>query len=78
MNFFLDENIPKKAAIILKESGHTVFDIRGTSKEGIPDSEILRMAKNEKAILLTTDKDFFHTLHFFRAPTLRSDSNSAP
>ena len=36
MEFFLDENFPKKATDILEENGHRAFDIRGTELEGVP------------------------------------------
>ena len=68
MIFFLDENFPKRAEIVLQSHGHTVFDIRGTSDEGKTDPEIFRMAKNKKAVFLTTDKDFFHTIHYSEKP----------
>lgn len=47
---------------------HTVFDIRGTAQEGISDIEIFSMAKKEKAIFLTSDKDFYHTIHLTEKP----------
>ena len=64
MKFFLDENFPKSSERILKEHGHEIFDIRGTSKEGLTDLEIFKLAQREKAIFLTTDKDFFHTIPY--------------
>lgn len=64
MNFFLDENFPKAASKILTDNGHTVFDIRKTKHEGADDSDIFRMAQKKKAIFLTTDKDFYHTIPF--------------
>lgn len=68
MNFFLDENIPKKAADYLLENNHVIFDIRGSSKEGIDDYAIFDLAKKAKAVFLTTDKDFYHTIHFTEKP----------
>ncbi len=62
MRFFLDENFPKIATKLLIKNGHDVFDIRGTSDEGAEDVDIFQMAQKEKAVLLTTDKDFFHTI----------------
>lgn len=68
MNFFLDENFPKKAIPILKERNFSVFDIRGTSQEGLPDSDLFQLAKQKKAVFLTTDNDFYHTIHFTEKP----------
>ncbi len=64
MNFFLDENFPKKATIYLEEEGYKVFDIRGTDKEGANDFEIFKIAQINQSIFLTTDKDFYHTINF--------------
>jgi predicted nuclease of predicted toxin-antitoxin system len=64
MKFFLDENFPKSSEVILNEFGHKVFDIRGTSREGLSDLEIFKLAQEKKAVFLTTDKDFFHTIPF--------------
>jgi len=68
MIFFLDENFPKVAKTILESKNHIVYDIRGTKDEGLPDSEIFQLSINKKAIFLTTDKDFFHTIHFTKKP----------
>lgn len=68
MNFFLDENFPKKAIPLLEEQGHNVFDIRGTDREGLSDLELFPLAKKEKAVFLTTDKNFFHTIHLTEKP----------
>jgi predicted nuclease of predicted toxin-antitoxin system len=68
MKFFLDENFPKKVTSVLEQLGHTVFDIRGTSQEGISDTEIFSLAKKVKAIFLTSDKDFYHTIHLTEKP----------
>lgn len=68
MNFFLDENFPKIAGKILEAEGHAVFDIRGTEKEGISDIDIFNISKNSSAVFLTTDKDFYHTIHLTSKP----------
>jgi len=62
MNFFLDENFPRRALEILQKSGHVVYDIRGTNEEGLSDAEIFEKAQNAGAIFLTTDRDFYHTV----------------
>jgi len=66
MKFYLDENFPKTVISILENKGHKVFDIRSTKYEGSDDISIFELAQNKKAIFLTTDKDFFHTVpHLF-------------
>jgi predicted nuclease of predicted toxin-antitoxin system len=62
MKFLLDENFPKAAIAFLEAAGHQVFDFRGTGDEGIEDSEVFRKARDHAAILLTTDRDFFHAI----------------
>ncbi len=64
MRFFLDENFPRKAAQIISELGHHVFDIRGTIDEGCEDKYIFEKAQEYQAVFLTTDKDFYHTFPF--------------
>ena len=40
MKIFVDENIPIKTVKFLREIGHNVKDIRGTSDQGISDEEL--------------------------------------
>jgi predicted nuclease of predicted toxin-antitoxin system len=68
MIFFLDENFPKIAKSILESRNHKVYDIRGTDKEGLSDSNIFAISIKNRAIFLTTDKDFFQTIHFMFKP----------
>ena len=62
MRLLLDENFPKAATGIVQSAGHEVLDFRGTADEGIDDEAVFRKAKDLGAILLTTDRDFFHTI----------------
>ena len=62
MKFFLDENFPKAVVSLLEGDGHECFDPRGTELEGSDDDLLLAEARRNGAILLTTDRDFFHTL----------------
>ncbi len=62
MRFFLDENFPKAATTLLQNMGHEVLDVRGSEREGLPDAEIFAVAQCSRAIFLTTDRDFFHTI----------------
>ena len=68
MTFFLDENIPSNATKYLLNSGHVVSDIRGSEMEGTSDQEIFTLSKKKNAIFLTTDKDFYHTIHLAEKP----------
>lgn len=62
MKFLLDENFPKAAETLLSELEHTVIDIRGTDLQGTDDFELFELAQENKAVLLTTDRDFYHTV----------------
>jgi predicted nuclease of predicted toxin-antitoxin system len=62
MIFFLDENFPKAAYKYLVDHAHQVIDVRGTENEGSSDKSLFEMALKHRAIFLTTDKDFYHTI----------------
>lgn len=61
MNFLLDENFPKAVIPILEKSGHQVLDYRLIGCEGDYDDLVIKAAIENEAVLLTTDRDFFHT-----------------
>jgi len=63
MRFFLDENFPKSASALLQSMGHEVLDLRGSGREGLADADIFTEAHRSDAVFLTTDRDFFHTIH---------------
>jgi predicted nuclease of predicted toxin-antitoxin system len=58
MKIFADENIPNVTVTALRDMGHDVADIRGTRNQGISDEEIWKFVKQEKRLLITTDKGF--------------------
>lgn len=62
MRFLLDENFPKSARSLLEARGHEVLDFRIEGRAGAPDTEVIALAKHRAAVVLTTDRDFFHTL----------------
>lgn len=62
MKFLFDENFPKTARAVLESAGHDVFDFRRLGVIGSPDEVIMRMSFENAAAILTTDRDFFHTL----------------
>lgn len=66
MTFLLDENFPKTAQALLAARGHSVLDLRGTADEGAADADVFAMAQARQAAILSTDRDFFHTIpHMF-------------
>jgi predicted nuclease of predicted toxin-antitoxin system len=58
MKIFVDENIPLITVRVLREMGHDVRDIRGTSEQGITDAALWEIAQQEGRLLITTDKGF--------------------
>ena len=61
MTFLLDENFPKAAASVLRGMEHEVFDVREMGMAGCTDAAVLAKAEELGAVILTTDRDFFHT-----------------
>ena len=62
MRFLLDENFPVSAAEFLLERGHEVFTLAETCGRGAPDEDVFASAQALGAILLTSDRDFYHTI----------------
>ena len=54
MKIFVDENIPLMTVRLLREMGHNVLDIRGTTYEGMADDAIWEMIQRERRLLITT------------------------
>lgn len=62
MTFFLDENFPRSATPLLVKLGHLVVDARDVAAPGTDDRSLFAMAQDVSGVLLTTDRDFFHTV----------------
>ncbi|MCO6044560.1 DUF5615 family PIN-like protein [Aeoliella sp. ICT_H6.2] len=62
MKFLLDENFPKAAVSFLEGLGHTAFEARVLLPRGADDSALIREAQDREAVLLSTDRDFYHAL----------------
>jgi predicted nuclease of predicted toxin-antitoxin system len=58
MRVLVDENIPRVTVDALRALGHDVKDVRGTSNQGVPDSDLWALAIAESRTLVTTDKGF--------------------
>jgi predicted nuclease of predicted toxin-antitoxin system len=58
MRVLVDENIPRMTVDGLRAAGHDVKDVRGTSDQGIADSDLWGLALTESRVLITTDKGF--------------------
>jgi len=57
MNFLADENIDSQIVQQLRDEGYTVLYVREL-EPGISDDQVLDLANQVSAILITNDKDF--------------------
>jgi predicted nuclease of predicted toxin-antitoxin system len=57
LTFVADESVDKQITDSLRKDGYDVFSI-AEDQPGISDEEVLRLAADKKAILITVDKDF--------------------
>lgn len=58
MKFLLDESADYPLAPYLKTLGHDVKTITIDFQRALPDKDVLAIAKREKRILITNDRDF--------------------
>jgi predicted nuclease of predicted toxin-antitoxin system len=58
----LTKTFPKSAETLLLNLGHQVIDVRGTHLQGVDDFRLFELAQQNEAVLLTTDRDFYHTI----------------
>jgi len=58
MKFLTDENIALSVMRFIRQKGFDVKDIKEESLQGSSDKDVLMLAKKEKRIILTHDKDF--------------------
>ncbi len=58
MKICVDENIPLITVVELKNLGHDVLDIRGTTEQGLTDELLWEKVQRENRLLITTDKGF--------------------
>ncbi|OIP74885.1 MAG: hypothetical protein AUK06_02705 [Parcubacteria group bacterium CG2_30_36_18] len=54
----IDEDLPRKLGGSLKKLGWGIKDVRDFGLGGKPDKEIISFAKECKAVLFSSDKDF--------------------
>ena len=57
MNFAADESVDRQIVERLRQDGHTISYFAEMGP-GIPDKDVLLLADQQSAILLTADKDF--------------------
>ena len=84
MKFLLDENFPCSCAEVIVSCGHEAVPFAEVCKFGDDDETVFAAAQRLGAVLLTSDRDFYHTMpllqgaaeahHFFSARTRRQSS----
>ncbi|WP_295445761.1 DUF5615 family PIN-like protein [uncultured Thiodictyon sp.] len=74
MNLVADENVDAAIVSALRDAGHVVTYVRELDP-GIDDERVLRLADSERALLLTSDKDFGELV--FRQRLLHSGSSAS-
>jgi predicted nuclease of predicted toxin-antitoxin system len=62
--FLIDEDMPRSTAVVLRQAGHSVEDVRDVGLRGRSDQEIFQYAQAQGAVLLTADKGFSNVVRF--------------
>src|SRR5438128_905454 len=62
MKFLRDQNFPRTCESVLNEFGHALCAIDYDPDTEVNDDWLFGEAQRLDAVLLTTDKDFFHTI----------------
>jgi predicted nuclease of predicted toxin-antitoxin system len=62
--FLVDEDMPRSSAVVLRQAGHIVEDVRDVGLRGHSDREVFAYAQAQKAVFITADKGFANILRF--------------
>ena len=63
MKFLIDADCPRSIGTMLRETGHSVVDIRDLNPCA-PDTQIYQIIQQEALILITRDTDFSNILRY--------------
>lgn len=69
MRFLADESCDARVAAALRDAGHDVVAVAATAR-GAADAEVLELARRDRRVVLTEDRDFGR-LVFASEPPLR-------
>lgn len=64
MKIKVDENLPVRLALLLKDLGHDVHTVHDEHRTGHADKEIWEAAQEERRFLITQDLDFSDSRQF--------------
>ena len=62
MKFLIDENFPRSASEIIEAAGHEAIQLDQYCDFGDDDETVFDVAQSHGAIILTSDRDFYHTV----------------
>lgn len=62
MKILLDENFPKSAVDVIATAGHEAVPFADVSEFGADDESVFDRAQELNAVILTSDRDFYHTM----------------
>lgn len=62
MKFLLDENFPASAAAFIASCGHEAIPFGEACASGDTDEAVFAAAQRLGAVILTSDRDFYHTM----------------
>lgn len=62
MKILLDENFPKSASEVIEASGNEVVPFADVCEFGAEDEAVFAAAQRIGAVILTSDRDFYHTV----------------
>jgi len=62
--FLVDEDMPRSTALILRDKGYDVMDVRDCGLRGKGDKEVFAFAQQNGAVLITGDMGFSNITHF--------------
>ena len=68
MRFLLDESADSRLEAYVAEREHVVLRLVRDFQGGLPDIEVLRIARQENCILITNDRDFGELIFRRRLP----------
>jgi predicted nuclease of predicted toxin-antitoxin system len=69
MKFLLDQNLPHRAAVLMRQAGSDCLHVEEVDLAHAADHEIIRWSAQENRICITRDADFHALLATSRAAT---------
>ena len=74
MKILLDENFPRSAADVIASAGHESVSFPDVCEFGADDETVFNRAQELGAVILTSDRDFYHTMPLVHPEHCGADS----